>query len=236
MSEAIDEARKEEIKSAKTMTDFAYHSLREDIIQGRWSPATKLRIEHLRKEYDMGATPLREALSRLSSDGFVTTEGQRGFRVAPVSIDDLEDITELRIMLELKALSKSLLQGDDEWESRVVASFYQLTKVEMEKQASSAEWEKRNYDFHTTLISACSSRWLQRFYSILYDQHKRYRTLSIAALGKPAIPKRDLHQEHQRIYDAALARDVETACQETEQHIRRTAEISHLVLGEKVEV
>jgi DNA-binding GntR family transcriptional regulator len=216
-------------QAPKTMTDYVYGQLREDIIQGKLIPDSKLKIEHLRGEYKVGATPLREALSRLSSDGFVITEGQRGFRVSPTSAADLDDVTELRIMLELKALKSSLLHGGDDWESRVVATYYQLSKVEeLDLFENLAVWEQRNHDFHWALISACTSKWLLHFYNILYDQHKRYRNISlIANLGK-----RDVHDEHQRIYAAALARDVETACRETEQHIRLTAGITHQVLQE----
>lgn len=223
--------RLQQTEAPKTMTDYVYGQVREDIIQGRLAPDSKLKIELLRNTYEVGATPIREALSRLSSDGFVVTEGQRGFRVSPISPEDLEDVTELRITLELKALRKSILHGGDEWESRVVSTYYQLGKVEEQDLFENlGTWEQRNHDFHWALISACTSKWLLHFYNILYDQHKRYRNISlIANLGK-----RDVHAEHQRIYDAALARDVDTACHETEQHIRMTADITHQVLLEQM--
>ncbi len=215
---------------AKTLTDQVYHQIRRDIIEGTIAPDSKLHIEQLKKQYDVGATPIREALSRLSSDGFVITQGQRGFQAAPVSALDLADVTELRIMLEKRALRKSIELGDDQWESRVVATFYQLTKAEQNKDTIDAEeWEMRNRDFHHALISSCSSVWLTRFYNLLYDQHKRYRNLSLAANAK-ADTKRDLHAEHQRIFDAALARDADTACAEAEIHIRKTAEVTLAVM------
>lgn len=218
----------------KTMTDSVYHRIREDIIQGRHAPESKLKIEELKKTYGVGATPIREALSRLSSDGFVITEGQRGFKSAPISIKDLQDVTDLRVMLESKALAKSIEQGDDNWESRVVAAFYQLTKAEHNKTADNLElWEQRNQEFHEALISACTSDWLIRFYRVLYDQHKRYRNISITSSSK--INKgRNLHAEHQRIYDAAIARDIKTACAESEDHIRKTATVSLQVLEERM--
>lgn len=223
--------RLQQTEAPRTMTDYVYGQVREDIIQGRLAPDSKLKIELLRNTYEVGATPIREALSRLSSDGFVVTEGQRGFRVSPISPEDLEDVTELRITLELKALRKSILHGGDEWESRVVSTYYQLGKVEeLDLFENLGTWEQRNHDFHWALISACTSKWLLHFYNILYDQHKRYRNISlIANLGK-----RDVHAEHQRIYDAALARDVDTACHETAQHIRMTADITHQVLLEQM--
>ncbi|MCG7974681.1 MAG: FCD domain-containing protein [Candidatus Thiodiazotropha taylori] len=212
----------------RTLTDQAYLQLRSDIIHGELQPEEKLRIEHLREEYGVGASPLREALSRLTADGFVTAEGQRGFRVAPMSEADLADITRMRILLEKQALSQSIEHGDDAWESQIVATFYQLEKVEQSEERDKAEWEIRNHDFHEALIAACTSKWLRRFYGILYDQHKRYRNIALST----EIP-RDLHQEHEELRNAALARDKQRACDAIEQHIMRTAEITLKVLREE---
>ncbi|MCG7880390.1 MAG: FCD domain-containing protein [Candidatus Thiodiazotropha endolucinida] len=217
-----------EPNGAKTLSDQAYLQLRSDIIHGELQPDEKLRIEHLRTAYGVGASPLREALSRLTADGFVTAEGQRGFRVAPMSEEDLADITQLRILLEKQALCQSIEQGDDAWESRIVAAFYQLEKVEESEERDPAEWEIRNHDFHEALIAGCSSKWLRRFYGILYDQHKRYRNIALST----EIP-RDLHQEHKALRNAALARDGKRACDAIEQHIMRTAEITLKVLREE---
>jgi DNA-binding GntR family transcriptional regulator len=207
--------------SSKTLADTVYSQIRSDIINGKLKPDSRLKIERLRQEYNVGATPVREALSRLSASGFVVIEGQRGFKVPSVSAEDLTDITEMRIMLELKALRKSIQHGDDDWESHVVASYHQLSKLETQDVRDNLdEWEKRNRQFHYALIAACSSKWLIRFYNTLYDQHKRYRAISLNS----ADSSRNIHAEHQRIYQAALNRDVETACRETEAHIRLTAE------------
>ncbi|WP_033406409.1 GntR family transcriptional regulator [Thiolinea disciformis] len=220
-----------EASSPRTLTDYIYGQLREDIIQGKLAPDTKLKIDPLRTTYSVGATPLREALSRLSSDGFVITEGQRGFRVAPISPQDLDDITDLRLTLELKALTNSLKHGNDAWEARVVSSYYQLAKLEENNLFDDLElWEQRNRNFHWALISACTSKWLQHFYNTLYDQHKRYRNISLSA----NLGQRHVQDEHRRIYEAALARDIETACKETELHIMQTAEITQQVLRERL--
>lgn len=213
---------------AKTLSDQAYQRLRSDIIHGVLQPDEKLRVEHLRQEYGVGASPLREALSRLTADGFVTAEGQRGFRVAPMSEEDLADITRLRILLEKQALCQSIELGDDAWESQIVAAFYQLEKVEESTDRDPAEREVRNHDFHEALIAGCTSKWLRRFYSILYDQHKRYRNIALST----EIP-RDLHQEHEELRNAALERDQKRAGDAIEHHILRTAEITQRVLREE---
>jgi DNA-binding GntR family transcriptional regulator len=97
-----------------TLTDQAYERLREDIVHGAFHPGDKLRIEFLKQTYDVGATPLREALYRLSADGFVHVQGQRGFRVADMSLEELKDITNLRVVLEGMALTPSHQGGKPE--------------------------------------------------------------------------------------------------------------------------
>ena len=216
---------------AKTLTDQAYQQLREDIIHGKLHPGDKLRIEHLKNGYGVGATPLREALYRLTADGLVNVQGQRGFRVADMSSDELEDITDLRVALEGMALKQSVERGDDEWESRVVAAFHHLTKAESNDEPDIQEWEVRNRDFHLALVSCCESPWLMRFYEMLYDQHKRYR--NIARVDRSN--RRDVHEEHTAICDAALARDIDALLDANELHIRRTAEVTGQVLRENQE-
>jgi GntR family transcriptional regulator, carbon starvation induced regulator len=206
--------------NGKTLIESAYDSLRVDIIRGRLEPEAKLRIEELRQRYDTGASPLREALNRLAGEGFVTTEGQRGFRVAPVSLKDLKDLTRLRIMLENEAIRESIGHGDDAWEADIVAAFHRLSKVESGSDQVFPEWELRNQDFHEALIAACDSAWLLKFRRILYEQHKRYRLISILERDET----RDVHAEHEAIMEAVLARDQKRACAATESHIMRTVE------------
>lgn len=219
----------EQDTSAKTLTDQVYAKLRDDIIRGELLPGSKLRIEQLKQHYGMGGTPLREALSRLTENGFVTAEGQRGFRVSVASLEELEEITDLRVELENLALRKSFELGDDAWEARVIGSFHQLSKVETAAEPDLALWEERNRAYHLALISACNSKWLWHFYETLFDQHKRYRNLARIDRSVP----RDVHAEHQAICDAAMARDIERACAENENHIRRTAEVVGQMLKEQ---
>lgn len=219
-----------ETMETKTLTDRAYRRLREDIVHGVFQPAQKLRIEHLKQTYGVGATPLREALYRLSADGFVEVQGQRGFRVAGMSPEELADITELRVVLEGMALTQSVENSDDDWESRVVAAFHHLSKAESKQDPDIQEWELRNRDFHLALVSCCDSPWLMRFHETLYDQHKRYRNVARIERGQ----RRNVHAEHTAICEAALKRDTKALCRANEEHIRRTAEITGKVLAEQI--
>tara|TARA_R110002096_G_scaffold19729_32_gene65873 strand:+ start:3455 stop:4132 length:678 start_codon:yes stop_codon:yes gene_type:complete len=213
--------------NGKTLSESACDALRLDIIRGHLEPGAKLRIEELRQHYATGASPLREALNRLAGEGFVTTEGQRGFRVAPLSLKDLQDITRLRIMLECEAISESIRHGDDEWEANIVAAFHRLSKIESDREHGFAQWESRNQEFHEALIAACDSAWLLKIRRLLYEQHKRYRLISILEHDET----RDVNAEHEAIMRAVLNRDEATACAATESHIMRTVETTRLAFG-----
>jgi len=209
-------------KGTKTLIEYAYQRLRKDIISGALAPGSKLRIEHLRAGYAIGSSTLREALTLLVADALVISEEQRGFKVAPISLDDLKDVTRMRKLLETLALRESIEAGDDQWEGGIVAAFHRLSRVE-EKLASEPElvadsWEDRNSEFHQALIAACSSRWTLHFRQILYYQSERYRRFSLVW----QTGRRDVHAEHKAIMDATLARDADRACRLTEEHMDKT--------------
>lgn len=204
----------------RTLVETAYRALRRDIIEGRLSPGEKLRVEHLKLHYGVGAGTLREALSLLIADALVVSQGQRGFRVAPVSLDDFEDITRTRVMLECEALRQSIAMGDDAWEGDLLAAFHRLSKAEEKRIQSDdrEEWEERNRIFHEVLIAACPSLWIKRFLAILYHQAERYRRLSLYLQPIP----RNIHAEHEALLKAALARDAEGASAVMAEHIQLT--------------
>jgi DNA-binding GntR family transcriptional regulator len=210
--------------SARTLAGSAYQQLRRDIIEGRLPPGSKLRVEHLKDTYGVGAGTLREALALLVSDALVVAQGQRGFHVKPISIEDFQDITRTRILLECEALRQSIESGDDVWEGRVVAAFHRLDRIEQRLATTPPEqfdeWEERNREYHQALISGCRSAWIRHFLAILYRQAERYRRL---VLTRKPIP-RDLHGEHRAILDATLAHDADKACALLATHIGMTFE------------
>lgn len=211
--------------SAKTAIESVYAAVREDILSGRLKPGSRLPIEHLRSHYEVGSSTVREALSRLVSDTLVTTEGQRGFRVAPISLDDFREIAAMRKLLEAQALGEAIARGDDDWEAGIVAAFHRLSKVEEQLPTNAvrlaADWEERNQAFHDALVAACGNRWLMHFRAILFAQSSRYLRIS---LTKRTVP-RDVHAEHEALFQATLARDTELACRISDQHIELTVEV-----------
>ena len=157
----------------------------------------------------------------------VIAEGRRGFMVPAVSLSELRDVTESRVMIETLALRSSLehsaLEDPHGWEAAIVASFYRLSKLDQQlvAQGPTDEWELRHADFHEALISACPLQRIQHFRQILFEQSERYRRLSLSRL--PA--DRDVPGEHRALMEAVLQRDADRACDLLAVHIRLTGEI-----------
>ena len=213
----------------RTAIGDVYSSLRLAILNGEVEPESRLRIEALRLHYGVGSSTVREALSRLLVENLVTTEGQKGFRVAPVSIEDFREIVRMRALLESAALRDSIDNGDDDWEGDLVSAHHRLAKIEATIAAQEAdavdpdivsEWESRNRDFHLALYSACDNRWLKKFREILYNQSVRYLRMSISSRTVP----RDVRSEHQAIFDAAINRDKKRAEKLLRAHIEKSLE------------
>jgi GntR family transcriptional regulator, carbon starvation induced regulator len=211
--------------SNHSQQDRAYVRLREDILAGELLPVSKLHISNLRQRYETSVGPIREALSRLSGEGLVNKRGQRGHWVAPVSLEELRDVTRLRVMLETDALRESIRSGDLEWEAQIVGAMHRLKSVHSaawhDPKALARAVEKENRDFHVALISRCPSRWQLRFISTLYDQTARYRRLSVLRQPEQVDPRQEGHRQ---IMEAALARDADGACERLTTHIESATE------------
>lgn len=202
----------------RTLIELAYARLREDIIEMRLPPGSRLRIEHLRDHYGVSAGTLREAITRLVSDALVEAEGQRGFRVAPMSIADLADLTELRLHIELDALRRSIRHGDERWRRQLEQAYEELSTCPATPE-SRKRWEALNGRFHEVLIAGQASPWTLRVWRVLTRHGERYRCLSIVC-GRPE--GRDVRQEHRKIFEAAMDGNEARAALALEVHIRAT--------------
>jgi GntR family transcriptional regulator, carbon starvation induced regulator len=214
-----------------TLGGAAYQRLRADIVVGIFKAGEPLRLEALRQRYGLSFSPLREALMRLQSERLVLSTALRGFSVAPLSREEIEDATETRILIESEALRRSMRNGDDDWEANIVAAFHALNlQVERQsKMAGKAEtadlfaMEERHHHFHRALIAPCGSPRLLELAEQLYVETQRYRLPNYfgGTLGKR---RRDAAAEHREIMDATLRRS-EEAVRLLAEHYRKTAAI-----------
>lgn len=212
-----------------TLINRAYTQLKSDIISGRLTPDAKLRVEHLKRDYDVSSGTLREALTMLMADRLVVSEGQRGFRVRDISPQELLDLSRIRVLLEMEAIRQAVEYGDEAWEAKVITTFHLLTKTTRafaanpDDEVCLAQWEERHREFHLALIEATPSEWLRYFLAMAYQQYERYRHLFLE-VAKTTYKDRDPHAEHTAIVDAVLARDGELAARLIKDHITLSIE------------
>jgi DNA-binding GntR family transcriptional regulator len=200
-----------------TVGESAYRRIRADIVFGRLPPGRKLKLDRLKADYGAGISTLREILNRLHSERLVVAEGQKGFVVAPVSIENLREIAALRQLLECRALEQSFRAGDMEWEGRVVAAHHRLARMEerMDQgdRSGTEAWKQYDWQFHQALISACGSKMLIDTHAAVFDKYLRYQMIALSYRGEIAA------REHALLLECAMQRDATRACEVLTRHV-----------------
>ena len=224
MRNAISETQQSS-GGGETLASIVYEKLLEDILQGHLEPGRKLRLQALKEQYEVGNSPLREALNRLSANGMVVREENKGFSVSPASVAELMELVRTRCWLEEIALRESIRSGDEAWEEQVVLAYHRLSRAprpaDEESFNTNPAWEAFHRRYHLALISACNSSLLLGYCAQLQEQALRYRNLTAVV----AYRERHEHDEHEAIRDAALDRDADLAVKLLIAHFRVTGDI-----------
>ena len=200
-------------------TQRVFQQLRQKIIVGEIPPGERLKVEELKTILNTGATPIREALSLLTSDQLVERIDQRGFRAAPANEANFDEIFKLRCQLEAMALRTSIESGSPEWEENLLLAHHRLSRV---ARSESVNFEQHHKTYHMALLSACESPILLRYCSQLYDLNIRYRNLAGKSVNYGV---RNVAGEHEEILQATIERDADKACAALLNHYERTGQI-----------
>ena len=203
-----------------TIASRLVHRLREAILSGDLKPGAKINLDRTREQFDVSLSPLREALARLIADGLVEFEDNRGYRVAPVSLANLMEITQLRTEFECLALRNAISTGDLNWEGDVIRALHRLNRTirDPARPGSFEQWEEAHSTFHLSLIAGCRMPQLLSFCRVLHNLNDRYRRIFLQT--RPG--DRNVGAEHSEIAEGAVARDMEFACGRLRDHIQRT--------------
>lgn len=195
-----------DLGDAHSLGEFMLQRLRADIINTELEPGAKLALHQLAKQYGIGVTPLRDALGQLAGDGLVVMESQKGFRVAPVSREDLRDLCDIRLKIELMALDLAFDRADEAWDERMDrahAAFVRIKARVGDDAPINGEWEQTHRELHMALLSACRSPTLTRICTQIYDRIHRYRRIALPSKSYMG----GISDDHLEINRAAHARD-----------------------------
>lgn len=194
-----------------TRKEWVDHRLRSAILDGSYKPGQALVISTLADELGLSATPLREALQRLCSEGLVELVAHGSARVASVSLAGATEIYELRRLLEPMALESAVARSDDLYRAGVTDAFKLLGEGGRDSHDDHAE-------FHRSLRSTCASGWLTRIVDMLADQARLIVTASWPALDVGY----DLTEAHRDLAEACLAGEAAVAASELRRHLDET--------------
>lgn len=214
------------MSTSTTLADQMVKAIRRDILLGRFLPGDKLQMNELKQHYQVGGTPIREALVQLVWQNFVVMEAQKGFRVAPISLDELRDILAIRHAIAGLALGKAMERGGESWELDIITAFHRMERIQLDQpDVDFEEWGERHIGFHLSLIKACNSPMMLSTLENIYNQLERYRHIWLNGSLDEVTRYHD-HGEHKIIMEAVLARDLPKALQLIREHYQHVIDLA----------
>jgi DNA-binding GntR family transcriptional regulator len=209
-----------------SLAERAYQRLRSEILHGDLMPGERLRPADLNDRFQLGLTPIREALMRLSSENLVALDAHRGSRVSEASLNELHDLMASRRAIEGLCLTAAMNHGDAAWEAEIVGSMHHLSRTPLphspDDRAGATRWETRHRQFHHALVQACPEQWLLRFWNILADHSERYRKFRLLKDVRPQKSARDIAAEHEALMNAVVGRRHREAIALMQSHLEAT--------------
>ncbi|MFJ6539775.1 GntR family transcriptional regulator [Streptomyces sp. NPDC091385] len=204
-----------------TRAQEVYDRIRGSLLRGELAPGSRLRMGDFTERYGVSLSVVREAVTRLAGEGLVEATPQRGFAVTALTVDDLQDLTRTRVLIETLALAESVKHGSLAWEASVVATHHALAHTPMLTPEGHVDpaFTVAHRDFHHTLLAGCGSARLEAIATGLRDCAELYQYWSHEFGGDTT---RDIAAEHRAIAELTVARDEAGATRALREHIERT--------------
>ncbi len=206
-----------------SLTEDVYQVLRQRILHGEVVPGTRVHLGDLAQACNVSLGVVREAVTRLASEGLLHATPQSGFRVPTLSAEHLADLTWARCHIEGLTVGQSITHGDTNWEANLVAAHHVLSvTAPLNADGINPAWMNAHRRFHTALAAGCPNETMLEIRQRLFDEAELYRHWSARGIGS----KRDIAAEHAELLAAALDRDPDTAVRLLQDHLRHTASLA----------
>lgn len=208
----------------RSLTRAVFGRIRADILAAVYEPGARLSPRALAAEANVSMSVVREALTRLAEQGLVVAEPQLGFSVVKLEMDDVRDLSALRVLIEGAAMRSAVENADVEYEARVIAAHHRLSRTpffaDPNALTSSEEWALAHSQFHAALLSASPSPRLRELAATLRETAELYRRWS--GMVSREHGRRDVAAEHRALMQAAIDRDADLAVVLCGNHINTT--------------
>ncbi|WP_233830201.1 GntR family transcriptional regulator [Paraburkholderia sp. ZP32-5] len=197
-----------------TTVELVTTAVRQRILSGELAPGEVLRQEALAEELGVSRVPVREAITRLTAEGLLTSVPHKGAYVAELSIDEVEETFDIRLRLEPWIFSEAIPR---------------ITEAEIGKaerlvndmdNADSGVWGQLNWRLHETLYLPSKRDITLQMLRVLHDRSDRY--FRFQAVQVPI--REQSHDEHMALVDACRKRDAKLGAKLLEQHVKTAAQ------------
>jgi DNA-binding GntR family transcriptional regulator len=212
------------------LREAVYEQLRADILSCRMPPGAEIREADLAARFQVSKSPVRDALMRLERESLVITLPRQGYRVASISLTDVQDMFHLRAALERACMERIVRQASDE----------QLATLEPYRSYQADDWDggfvAYNRSFHRKLAELAANARMRDQLGDLIDQMERAVLMSLSNISVKKGDTKSLVNEHCRIIDALQGRQQKQAERLAERHIGSAAKrvndaISRIVIA-----
>lgn len=187
-------------KKGDAAKDTIYRQIRADIIAGKKKPGERLSIDLLKKKFGTSVTPVRDALQMLSQEDLVTIKPRSGYYISLVSLKQLNDMLEMRQILELAAVERAAQKITDEQIDQLEHVHAGYTD---DNDETYTRYTEENKKFHCLIAQASGNEELADLISRLHDRLVRYMMV--------VRPGKYMAQMHGQLIERLKARDVSGA-------------------------
>lgn len=207
-------ARRSALVKPAALTDWAYETIKEDVLNLRHPPGGQLRVETLADQMGISRTPVREALLRLQSEGLLRSVARVGFFVTEISRVDLQELFELRILLESYIADKAATYLTDA-DLKRLDDLVKDQNMVVTKTGDLATFLKMDVELHDLLLERAGNKRLIRMMETVQDLTFRERALSIRSAQNIS----ETLKEHQRLVEGLHRRDGQLASRLMREHL-----------------
>jgi DNA-binding GntR family transcriptional regulator len=215
------------VRSAAGVPGMIVETVREAIMSGELAPEAPLRQEDLAQRFAAGRPPVREALKQLEMEGLVTYRARRGYIVAPLTVADIEEIFEIRSLLEVRAAYLAAQRRTEADVKQMESIVRQMEALDIQSPEDAAAFSRMNRAFHNVIFEASGRKMIGEIMHRLQNKVERY-----VRYGSYRIrDQQRVNDQHRQILDAFRSKDADQIAEVSRLHIQGTADGLKKFLG-----
>lgn len=211
-----------EAKRQPTLSEQACNQIKDAICQGSVAPGDILSENQIAQQLGMSRTPVREALRALASEGFVEIRNGIGAYVKPLSSKDMEDLYEVRCLLEMQAIKTSIYRISNDEIDDLTRRFQAIYDAcEQGDSPAQGEFSELDWELHSLLVDRCTNNYIKEIVAGNNSNLRRYQSLSVNVLG-------DVHEsarQHLEILRVLRSRDLDKLEEVLHAHLMWSANL-----------